>query len=241
MRLLPVILKRQLASYFSTPATYFSISAFLTGNAALGFYSENFLDQRATDLHVFFKLHTWLYLFLIPFLATHLWSDERNENAIAFMNTLPVTAFELVAGKFFAAWLVSGLALLLTFPIVITINYLGTADNLVIASQYLGSWLLAGGYLSAGCFICVLTRHRLVIFTVTMGLLITASALSSVLDALDHHTPVWIIESLISLSPPARVSAIDNGLMTLHDMLYFASMIFAFLTATSVTLNFRKG
>lgn len=241
MKLLPVIFKRQLVNYFTAPITYLSIAAFLMASAILGFHTGKLLEQSDHDLYAFFKLHPWLYLLLIPILSAQLWSDERDEGSIDFINTLPVTAFELVVGKFLAAWTVSGLALVLTWPIVITVNYLGSPDNSLITAQFIGSWLLAGGYLSAGCFICALTHRRLAIFSLTLGLLLATSGLSSMLDSLDHQAPIWIIDNLISLTPSTRLEAIDSGILTLHDTLYFISMIFAFLAATTVTLKFRNG
>ncbi|MFL1504568.1 ABC transporter permease [Pseudomonas sp. O64] len=239
MKLLPVIFKRQIASYACTPSTYLSVAAFLVLCTTMGLYTSQWMDQNSGNLQVFFQLHPWLYLLLIPTLSTQLWSDERDAGLRDIMQTLPITTFERVIGKFLAAWVVCGVALTLTFPVVIVANYLGAADNIVITSQFLASGLLAGSYLSVGCFICALTHRRIVIFIVTLGLLFIASALSSVLDALDHQAPIWVIDSLIALNPIARFSAIDNGKFTLHDSLYFISMIVAFLSATIVTLNHK--
>ena len=239
MKLLPVIFKRQLASYACTPSTYLSVAAFLVLGAALGLYTTPWMERDSGDLHVFFQLHPWLYLLLIPMLSTHLWADERTTGLRDMMKTLPVTSAERVMGKFLAAWVVCGIALVLTFPVVILANCLGNADNLVIGSQFLTSWLLAGSYLSVGCFICTLARHRLVIFLVTLGLLLTASGLSSVLDALEHQAPIWVVDSLIALDPISRFETIDNGKLTLRDSLYFISMILAFLSASTVTLNYK--
>ncbi|CAI2795975.1 MULTISPECIES: ABC transporter permease [Pseudomonas] len=239
MKLLPVILKRQLTSYARAPSTYLSIAIFPMLSVALGFYISPWLEQNGSDLQVFFQFHPWLYLLLIPALATQLWSDETNAGFYGLMKTMPITLFEWVIGKFIAAWLVAGTSLLLMFPLVIIANYLGKADNSVIASQFLASWLLAGGYLSAGCFICALVCQRTVIFVLTVGLLLTASGLSSLLDALEHQVPIGLADSLVSLSPSWRFSSIDDGKLTLHDLLYFFSMILAFLTATTVTLNYK--
>ncbi|WP_458729779.1 ABC transporter permease [Pseudomonas brenneri] len=170
-----------------------------------------------------------------------LWSDEHKDNARSFTNTLPISALELTLGKFLAAWSLCALTLSLNFPLVIAINYLAMADNLSILAQFIGSWLLAGAYLSFACLVCVLAYNRLIIFAITLALLLTTSTLSSVLDMLDHQAPIWVIDSLISLNPRIRFNAIDNGLLTLHDTSYFISMIIAFLTATTLTLNFRKG
>ncbi|CAM3102128.1 ABC-2 type transport system permease protein [Pseudomonas gessardii] len=241
MKRLPVIFKRQLSNYLSSPATYFGIVIFLIVNTALGFHIGNFLEKPPANLHAFFQFHPWLYLFFIPFISTLLWSDEHKDNALSFTNTLPISALELTLGKFLAAWSLCALTLSLNFPLVIAINYLAMADNLSILAQFIGSWLLAGAYLSFACLVCVLAYNRLIIFAITLALLLTASTLSSVLDMLEHQAPIWVIDSLISLNPRIRFNAIDNGLLTLHDTSYFISMIIAFLTATTLTLNFRKG
>lgn len=239
MKLLPVIFKRQLTSFACTPSTYLSVAVFLVLCATLGVYTSQWMERDSGNLQVFFQLHPWLYLLLIPTLSTQLWSDESNAGLRDVMNTLPITTFERVIGKFLAAWVVCAIALILTFPTVIAANYLGDADNILITSQFLASWLLAGSYLSVGCFICALTHRRVVIFLLTLGLLLIASALSSVLDALEHQAPIWIMDSLIALNPLSRFDTIDNGKLTLHDSLYFISMIVAFLSATTVTLNYK--
>lgn len=239
MKLLPVIIKRQLACYACTPSTYLSIATFLVLYATLGLYMSPWMEQGSGDLAGFFRLHPWLYLLLIPTLSTQLWADEHDAGLRDIMKTLPITSAERVIGKFLAAWAVCGIALILTFPMVVIANYLGTADNIVIASQFLASWLLAGSYLAVGCFICTLTQQRLVVFLLTLVLLLTASGLSSVLDGLEHQAPIWVIDSLVSINPMLRFSTIDNGKLTLRDSLYFISIILAFLSATTVTLNYK--
>ncbi|AZF62738.1 ABC transporter permease [Pseudomonas sp. LF135] len=239
MKLLPVIFKRQLVSYARTPGTYLSVAAFVLLCAALGLNTSPWLEEGGADLQVFFQLHPWLYLLLIPSLSTQLWSDEHNPGMRNMMKTLPITTVERVLGKFLAAWVVCGIALALTFPLVVVANYLGAADNAVITSQFLASGLLAGSYLSVGCFICALTHRRIVIFLLSLGLLLTVSMLSSALDALEHQAPIWVVDSLIALDPILRFGTLDNGKLTLHDSLYFVSMILAFLAATAVTLNYK--
>lgn len=240
MKRLTVIFKRQLSSYLSNPTTYFGIAIFLIANTVLGLHIGNFLENTQENLHAFFQLHPWLYLFFIPFISTLLWANEHKDDAFYFTSTLPVSAFELTLGKFLAAWTLCALTILLNFPLIITINYLGIAEYSTMLAQFIGSWLLAGAYLSFACLICVLAYNRLIIFTITLALLLAVSTLSLVLDMLDHQAPIWVIDSLISLNPQIRFSAIDSGLLTLHDTLYFISMIIAFLTATTLTLNFRK-
>ncbi|MDY7531940.1 ABC transporter permease subunit [Pseudomonas sp. Bout1] len=240
MKLLRVILKRQLVSYLSAPVTYLSTAVFLIASTALGLHTSQLVEQSSADLHGFFQLHPWTYLLLTPVLCAQLWTDEYKTGAIGFLRTLPISNFEIVMGKYLAAWIIAGIALLMTFPLVITVNYLGNPDNSVIASQYLASWLLAGSYLSAGCFISTLTHHRTAIFTATLGLLVIVSGLSSIIDALEYQAPVWLIDRILSLSPSVRFDAIDHGVLALHDSLYFASVIIAFLATTTITLNIRN-
>lgn len=239
MNALHAVFSRQLSSYLSAPSTYLSIAAFLVLSATLGLHTRQWLTHDGNHLQAFFHFHPWLYLLLIPALSTQLLANEHETGFVDFLATLPLTSTALVMGKFFAAWVIAGLALLLTFPIVIVINVLGTADNFVIASQFMASWLLAGSYLSVGFFICALTHQRLVIFLLTLCLLLIAGTLSSVLDALEHQTPIWVIDSLASLSPFLRFAMIDYGSLLLRDGLYFISMIVAFLAATIALLNYK--
>ncbi len=239
MKLLPVIFKRQLVSYACAPDTYLSIAVFLALSVSVGLYMTPWLEQDSSDLQAFFQFHPWFYLLFIPVLATRLWSDESNTGFLDLMKTFPITTFEWVVGKFLAAWFVTGINLMLMFPLVIIANYLGSADNGVIASQFMASWLLAGSYLSASCFIFTLIRQRTVIAILTIGLLLIASGLSSLLDALEHQHPIWLIDSLATLSVFSRFSTMDDGKFTLRDLLYFISMILAFLAATTVTLNYK--
>lgn len=213
---------------------------FLVLSTALGLYTGHWLEQSSSHLQVFFQFHPWLYLLLIPALSTQLWAGEHETGFVDFLATLSLTPATLVIAKYFAAWMVAGLALLLTFPIVIVINVLGSADNLLIASQFMASWLLAGSYLSVGFFICVLTHQRLVIFLLTLCLLLVAGSLSSALDALEHQAPIWVIDNLTSLSPFLRFAMIDHGTFIFRDVLYFISMIVTFLAATIILLNYKN-
>lgn len=133
MKLLPIILRRQLASYACTPSTYLHIAVFLILSVTLGRYVSPWPEQNSSDLQVFFQFHPWLYLLLTPALATQLWADESSAGFLGLMKTMPITTYEWVIGKFLAAWLVAGTALLLMFPLVIIANYLGKPDNSVIA------------------------------------------------------------------------------------------------------------
>ena len=161
MSQLTVVCKRELGSYFATPLAYVFILIFLVLSGVFTFYMGGFYESGQADLAPFFNFHPWLYLFLIPALAMRLWAEERKSGTIELLMTLPITRFQAVTGKFLAAWVFAGLALLLTFPMVLTVNYLGQPDNGAIVTGYLGSWLLAGlaGEFHAGSWRFELSGH----------------------------------------------------------------------------------
>ena len=168
MKNLGVIFKRELGSYFATPLAYIFIVIFLVLAAVFTFYLGGFYESGQADLNAFFNFHPWLYLFLVPAVAMRLWAEERKSGTIELLMTLPVSRTDMVLGKFLAAWVFIGLALLLTFPIIITVNYLGSPDNGAIFTGYLGSWLLAGGYLAIGSCMSALTKNQVIAFIVSV-------------------------------------------------------------------------
>src|ERR1700744_767650 len=162
------IFKREFAAYFATPLAYVFIVIFLVAMGAFTFYVGRFYDNGIADLSVFFAYHPWLYLFLIPAIAMRLWAEERRSGTMELLLTLPVPLWATVLGKFLAAWVFAGLALVLTFPIWITVNYLGDPDNGVILASYAGSILMAGAYLAIGACISATTDNQLSAFVVTV-------------------------------------------------------------------------
>ena len=144
MKNVTAIMKRELYGYFSTPVAYVFIVVFLFLTGIFTFYLGAFYERAQADLEPFFRFHPWLYLFLIPAISMRLWSEERKSGTIELLMTLPISIGEAVTGKFLAAWCFTGIALALTFPIWITVNYLGAPDNTVIMASYLGSFLMAG-------------------------------------------------------------------------------------------------
>jgi len=242
MRQLPAIFKRELASYFTTPLAYVFIEIFLILSGVFTFYLGNFYERNQADLAPFFGVHPWLYLFLIPALAMGLWAEERKSGSIELLMTLPVTCFDAVVGKFLAAWVIAGITLLLTVPMVITVNYLGDPDNGAILTGYLGSWLLAGAYLAIGSCMSALAKSQVIalILTLVVCLIFIASGFPLILDALDPWAPQWLLDFLASMSFLTRFDAISKGVIDLRDLLYFISVIFAWLVATVVVVNLKK-
>lgn len=162
MRNVVIIFRRELASYFATPLALVFIVIFLVLAGALAFQLGGFYERSQADLAPFFNFHPWLYLFLIPALSMRLWAEERKSGSIELLMTLPVTPWQAVLGKFLAAWCVAAIALALTFPIWITVNYLGDPDNGAILAAYVGSLLMAGGFLAIGSCLSAATRNQVI-------------------------------------------------------------------------------
>src|SRR5580700_3098091 len=164
MRRTFAIFRRELSGYFATPLAYVFIVIFLVLAGALTFFLGNFFDRGQDDLVAFFSFHPWLYLVFIPALSMRLWAEERKSGTIELFLTLPISMSAAVLGKFLAAWAFAGIALALTFPFWITVNYLGSPDNGVILASYVGSFLLAGGYLAIGACISAATNNQVIAF-----------------------------------------------------------------------------
>ena len=185
MSAITTVCKRELRSYFATPVAYVFIVIFLVLSSAFTFYLGNFYERGQADLLPFFSFLPWLYLFLVPAVSMRLWSEERKSGTIELLLTLPITMWQAVMGKFLAAWLFIGIALALTFPLWITVNYLGDPDNGVIFASYLGAWLMAGAFLAIGSCISAATRNQVVAFilTVVVCFLLVMAGFPLVLDA----------------------------------------------------------
>lgn len=236
------IAKRELAGYFATPVAYVFILIFLLLASAFTFYLGGFYERGQADLAPFFNFHPWLYLFLIPALSMRLWAEERKSGSIELLLTQPVTLWQAVLGKFLSAWAFTGLALALTFPIWITVNYLGSPDNGVILAAYIGSLLMAGGFLAIGSCMSALTRNQVVAFilAVVVCFAFLLAGFPLVLDAFRAWAPQILIDAIASLSFLTHFEAISKGVLDVRDLLYFALTMAFFLIATAIILDVRK-
>jgi ABC-2 type transport system permease protein len=237
-----IILRRELRSYFATPLAYVFILIFLVLANLFAFKFGNFYERGQADLSPFFWFHPWLYLFLIPALSMRLWAEERKSGSIELLMTLPVTLWQAVLGKYFAAWIFTAIALLLTFPIWITVNYLGAPDNGVIFAAYIGSVLLAGGFLAIGSCMSALTRNQVIAFilAVVVCFLFLLAGYPVVLDWFSGWLPQAFVDAVASLSFQKHFDSISKGVIDVRDLLYFAMLIALFLLATAITLDVRK-
>ena len=237
-----IIMRRELASYFATPLAYVFIFIFLVLTNAFTYYLGGFYEHGQADLDAFFTFHPWLYLFLIPAIAMKLWAEERKSGSIELLMTQPVSLRDAVLGKFLAAWLFTALALALTFPLWITVNYLGHPDNGAILAAYFGSLMLAGGFLAVGSCMSALTRNQVVAFI--LGVVVCFAFLLAgfplVLDAFRAWAPQWLVDVIASLSFLTHYESIMKGVIDVRDLLYFAMLIGLFLVATGVALELRK-
>ncbi len=236
------VLRRELRSYFATPLAYVFIVIFLVLAGVFTFQIGGFFERGQADLKSFFRWHPWLYLVLIPAISMRLWAEERNSGSIELLMTLPLTLGQAVLGKFLAAWFFAGIALLLTFPIWITVNYLGSPDNGAILAAYIGSWLMAGGFLAIGACLSAATRNQVIAF-ITAALvcfLFLLAGFPFVLDFVRGILPQSLVEAIASLSFFTHFDAISKGVIDLRDLLYFAALIGFWLTATALVLDMKK-
>lgn len=237
-----VVFKRELASYFMTPIAYVFIVIFLFLSGVFAFYLGNFFARGQADLEPFFTFHPWLYLFLIPSLAMRLWAEERRGGTLELLLTLPITIPQAVLGKFLAAWVFTGIALALTFPMWLTVNYLGDPDNGVIFASYLGSLLMGGAFLAIGACVSCLTKNQVIAFVVTavVCFIFVLSGYPLVLDFFGSWAPQFLVEVISSFSFLSHFNAITQGVIDIRDFIYFASLIAFWLFANVILIEMKK-
>ncbi len=236
------IARRELAGYFATPLAYVFIIVYLFLTGIFTFYVGNFFERGEADLVPFFDFHPWLYLFLIPAIAMRLWAEERKSGTIELLLTLPVPLWAAITGKFLAAWGFTAIALALTFPMWITVNYLGQPDNGVILAGYIGSLLMAGAYLAIGSCLSAATRNQVVAFvlTVVVCFLFTVSGAPMVLDAFSGWAPQAIVDTVASFSFLTHFNGIVAGVIEAKDIVFFATLIVAALAANAIVIDMKK-
>lgn len=242
MNLVRALFSRELQSYFATPVAYVFIVIYLVLMGTFTFYVGNFYERGQADLASFFNFHPWLYLFLVPAISMRLWAEERKTGSIELLMTMPITAWQAVLGKYLAAWAFTGIALALTFPVWITVNYLGSPDNGAILAAYIGSLLMAGGFLAIGACLSATTRNQVIAFVITVvvcfGFLLSGFPL--VLDLFSGWAPQTLVDGIASLSFLTHFSNISKGVIDFRDLLYFGLLIGAFLYANTIVLQWKQ-
>jgi ABC-2 type transport system permease protein len=236
------IAKRELSGYFASPVAFVFIVIFLLLAGFFTFMVAGFFERGEAGLLAFFSWHPWLYLFLVPAVGMRMWSEERRLGTIELLLTMPVTPWQAIVGKFLAAWAVVGLALLLTFPVVITVNYLGNPDNGVIFAGYLGSFLMAGAYLAISAMTSAMTRNQVVSFivAVVISLFLILAGWPPVTNMLTQWAPSWFVDGVAAFSVMTHFESIQKGVIDSRDVLYFLSVIVFALFTTGVIIRAHR-
>jgi ABC-2 type transport system permease protein len=243
LKALRAVYRRELLGYFQTPTAYVFLAIFLFASGAFGFHIGRFFDQGAADLSPFFAFHPWLLLIFMPAVSMRLWSEEIRGGSFELLLTLPVPIWSAVTGKFLAAWTVAAAALALTTPLWLTVAILGQPDHAAILTAYLGSLLMAGGYLAIGGAASALTGNQVIAFIlgVFAAFLLTAGGMPIVVETVSGFANAAAVEAIAGLSPLERYESIRRGVVELRDLVYFASLITAWLAATAMLVYRRRG
>jgi ABC-2 type transport system permease protein len=236
------IFKRELRAYFTTPLAYVFIVIFLALTGSFTFFLGGFFERGQADLSAFFVFHPWLYLFLVPAIAMRLWAEERRTGTIELLMTLPTTTFAAVLGKFLAAWLFAGIALALTFPIWLTVNWLGDPDNGVILLSYVGSWVMAGAFIAIGACVSALTKNQVIAFVVGAAVcfLFLMSGVDLVLAAFRPWAPPLVVDTVASFSFLTHFGELMKGVVDAATLLFFASLIVICLVVNTLLVDLEK-
>jgi ABC-2 type transport system permease protein len=237
------ITKRELSAYFSSPVAYVFIVIFLFLMGLFTFMAGGFFERgQATLEDSFFMWHPWLYLFLVPAVGMRLWAEERRVGTLELLLTLPITAWQAIVGKFLASWIFLFLALLLTFPVVITVNYLGSPDNGVIFAGYVGSFLMAGAYLAISCMTSAMTRNQVVSFILSAVacLLLVLCGYPPVTNLLIRADSAWLLNTVTSFSFMTHFEYFTKGVLDSRDVIYFLSVIAFSLFTTGVIIRSHR-
>ena len=239
LRNLKAIFKRELSGYFGSPVAYVFIVIFLLLLGFFTFYISRFFEMGQADLRSFFQWHPWVFLLLVPALAMRLWSEERRLGTIELVLTLPVTVAEIILGKFLAAWVFIGFSLAGTFPMVLTVIYLGDPDIGAMLGAYAGSFLMAGAFLSVGIMTSALTRSQVVSFilAVVICLFFALAGFAPVTEMLSGWAPLWLVDLISELSFLFHFSSMARGVLDLRDIMYYLSVIFFMLFANGVIVQ----
>jgi ABC-2 type transport system permease protein len=239
MRVIRTIVKRELASYFTSPVAYVFLVIFLLLTGFFTFTAGNFFERGEASLAAFFGWHPWLYLVLVPAVGMRLWAEERRSGTMELLLTMPVAPWQAIVAKFLASWLFLALALALTFPAVVTVNLLGDPDNGMIVAGYLGSFLLAGAYLAITCTTSAMTRNQVVAFilAVVICLFLILAGFNPVTDLMVRWASPAVVDTIAAFSVVTHFDAFQRGVIDARDLVFFLSIIGFALFATGVVIR----
>jgi ABC-2 type transport system permease protein len=239
MKTILTIAKRELVAYFTSPVAYVFLVIFLLLTGFFTFTAGNFFERGEASLAAFFGWHPWLYLVLVPAVGMRVWAEERRSGTLELLLTMPVAPWQAIVAKFLASWLFLLLALLLTFPAVITVNVLGDPDNGIIFAGYIGSFLLAGAYLAVSCMTSAMTRNQVVAFilSVVVCLFLILAGFNPVTDLLTRWASPALVDTVAAFSVVTHFDGFQRGVIDAKDLVYFLSVIGFALFATGVVIR----
>ncbi len=245
MRTWPVIgtiAKRELAAYFESPVAYVFLVVFLLLSGFFTFSLGGFFELGEASLNSFFTWMPWLFLFLVPAVGMRLWSEERRLGTIELLLTMPVLPWQAIVAKYLASWAFLAIALALTFPVVITVNWLGDPDNGVIVAGYVGSLLLAGTFLAIASLTSALTRNQVIAFILALMLclLLILVGFAPVTTMLSRFADIWLVDTVASFSVLTHFEGFQKGVLDTRDLLFFFSVIAFSLFTTGVVLRSHR-
>ncbi len=242
MKSVITIAKRELTGYFASPVAFVFIVIFLMLSGFFSFMVSGFFERGQASLESFFAWHPWLYLFLVPAVGMRMWSEERRLGTLELLLTMPVTPWQAILGKFIAAWAVVALALGLTFPMWLTVNYLGNPDHGVILAGYLGSFLMGGAYLAITAMTSAMTRNQVVAFivSVVLSLFLILAGYPPVTNMLVHWASPSLVDGIAAFSVMTHFESIQKGVLDSRDILYFLSVIVFSLFTTGVIVRTHR-
>ncbi|WP_300391861.1 ABC transporter permease subunit [Henriciella sp.] len=233
---------RELRAYFATPLAYVFMAIFLM---MLGFFTweaSNFFDTGAADLQPFFYWHPWLYMIFMPALSMRLWSDETAAGTSELLMSLPVSVTGLAAGKLLAAWTVAAVSLVLTFPMWLTVNYLGAPDNTAIFLSYLMSLIMAGAYLSIGAAVSSLVSSQVLAYVigVVVAFVFTAAGWPMVVGAVSGALGAAAGDLVATFSFLTHFETAERGVLELRSLIYFFGVIALWLALNVLWVSHRR-
>jgi len=235
------VFKRELKGYFATPVAYVFLVIFLFFAGYLTF-RDGFFELRQADMRTFFTNLPLLFVFMVPSTAMRLWAEERKSGSVELLLTLPITVTQAVLGKFFAAWCFLAIALILTFPVPVTVCYLGNPDIGLIITGYIGGLLMAGGFLAIGSFFSAVSKNQVISFilAVVACAILVYAGMPTTLNYLSASLPTGLVSAIESISFQAHFESTLKGVMEFKDISYFVILIIGWITACSIVLNERK-
>ena len=236
------VFRREIRSYFESPVAYVFMVVFLVLSGFLTFSVTQFYERRVADLQPFFFWHPWVFLLLVPAATMGLWAEERRAQTIELLLTMPITMGQAVLGKFLAAWLFLSMGIALTFPIVLTTCSLGDPDLGVVACGYIGSFLLAGAYVSVGMLTSAMTRSQVIAFVLSLilCLLLVVAGWPPVTNFFVQWAPNWLVETVAAFSFMPHFESLQRGVLDFRDVAYYLSVMVFMVMATHVVLDNRK-